>query len=108
MRRIGIICAAIALSGASAFAQECEKPTPPEITLNPSTATQNDMAQAFKTFRAFERASGAYRDCLKTVELPGGPAEAEKLAQESIAEVRKLQQEFKALVDAIRSRGGSQ
>lgn len=108
-RRTAILAASLpSLFAAALAAGPCAKPDAPEISLDPASATQADMAQAFKTFRAFERDSGAYRDCLKTAELPGGPEEAEQLSEESLAEVRKLQQDFKTLVDAIRSRGGAQ
>ncbi len=99
---------AVLVGSAPAFAQgDCSKPAVPDLVVDSSTATQQDLAEAFKSVKKFERDSAVYRECLQNVTLPGGPDELAQLTSTSEDEVRSLQTKFKTLVAALQNQSAS-
>lgn len=99
--------AAIAVAAPAAAQGDCSKPAVPSLVVDASTATQQDLAEAFKSVKKFERDSAVYRECLQNVTLAGGPDELAQLTSSSEDEVRALQTKFKALVAALQNQSAS-
>ncbi len=51
-------------TAAPALAAACSEPYPPEITVNGATATEQQMNDAIKDFKRFQKASDDYQACL--------------------------------------------
>ena len=62
--RFGIASLFVVAMAAPALADSCSDPIPPEVTVNGSTATMQQMSDAIKDFKNFQAASDDYQNCL--------------------------------------------
>lgn len=62
--KFGMAAVLMLATAAPALAASCNTPIPPEITVDGTTATVQQMEDAIKDFKTFQSASDDYQTCL--------------------------------------------
>jgi hypothetical protein len=91
----------VTLPASAQEANPCTKPTPPTLTVDGATATQQEIEAAVRDFHTFSKSSNEFLQCLDEYERKLGKRKTPEQESSIIAQYNEAVDEQKAAGDAL-------